>query len=124
MLMGTGQTLQSCSNRCEKLQICCTVSMADGSSEEKVKSNVVTVSVISSEFSWRARCCTHGQALLLASAMCVCVFVCASAYVCALDWAVEMCQNKEQGQYQTTITKKKVMDKNERSGTKNRLSYS
>ena len=48
--MGSGQTLTSCWNRCEKLQICCVVSAEDGSSEEKVESNMVAVNVISSEF--------------------------------------------------------------------------
>ena len=76
MKMGSDQTLQSCWNRCEKLQICCIVSVEDGNSDEKVESNMVTVSVISSEFLWRARCCTHGQAMLLTCSGAVCVCLC------------------------------------------------
>ena len=68
-MMGSGQTLQYCWNRCENLQICCIVSVADDSSEDKVESNVATVNVISSEFSWRARCCAHGQTVLPASSL-------------------------------------------------------
>ena len=79
VMMSKGQTLQSCWNRYEKLQIRCIVSVADGSSEEKAESNMVTVNVISSEFllEWDL----HDVPSV--ACVCVCARVCVCRYACA-----------------------------------------